>query len=53
MDIYPLFEHMANEHSCMLLDSELEEIVEIVNKGLVAENRELQNQIIKLEGGDE
>ena len=28
--LYPLFEHMANEHGLTLLDSELNEIVHIV-----------------------
>ena len=32
VNLYPLFEHMSNEHGLTLLDQEMFEIIDVVNK---------------------
>jgi len=43
---YELFSHLSNEHDLTLLDSQLEEIIRIVNE--MKESKLLQNDVIDL-----
>lgn len=43
---FALFEHMADEHNLTLLESELQQIYNIVNNDLDNENQQLQQELI-------
>ncbi len=44
---FALFEHMADEHNLTLLESELQQIYNIVNNDLDSENQQLRQELIR------